>query len=376
MTINSILSQLLSEGVSAADIPKLAKEAASFLDGELTKMFPSDKWEVNVDYTERLGRSINVKVYSKFPASYKVTPMNSASSVVTMMYLSSNGGKDIDFEKVSFDGDKGRANGKPMTVRKISDATIMGASKKLLAFFKKNEDALKAWDLNESAESEELCLDMLYDDDFNALYEDFHNVTSLISEKRATAPKTRQIWGDHEPKNSNDAGRVYQAARKLANQMKDEFLGKLKTAAKKAHQPKVLVDVKSGESFIDKVIKRGKDASKITDVLRSAILLGTEEDVKMVVDQVKKDFTVVEYEYKSKDGDKEFGYFGSHHFLVKIGEIIAEIQVMTKKLWSYKEEAHKIYNKYRSEKEASGEFEKLDKELSKKIFQMGNSPRR
>lgn len=96
-----------------------------------------------------------------------------------------------------------------------------------------------------------------------------------------------------------------------------------------------------------------------------------------MVRQIKKDFVVAEHDFKSKGGDKKYGYFGSHHFLVKIGGLLAEIQVMQKRLWAYKEAAHQIYNKYRSDTDAtktiSDEIRKLDIALSKELFSRGNA---
>jgi ppGpp synthetase/RelA/SpoT-type nucleotidyltranferase len=133
---------------------------------------------------------------------------------------------------------------------------------------------------------------------------------------------------------------------------------------------KFLIDVKSVESIISK-IKRGKEADKITDILRGAILCKTKEDVEDVVKKLKRNAHIYSHEYKAPGMDEKYGYYGSHHFIVQVGDgYLAEIQVMTKKLWAYKYEAHKIYNKYRE-----GKLDQyFDSEIkrSKELFRLGN----
>ena len=95
-----------------------------------------------------------------------------------------------------------------------------------------------------------------------------------------------------------------------------------------------------------------------------------------VVKQVKKRFKIVRYDFKSKGGDKEFGYFGSHHFLADLGGMVVEIQVMSRRLWAFKEEAHKIYTKLRSGSDLSKELQKKMKTVSKQMFSKANMNRR
>jgi len=225
--------------------------------------------------------------------------------------------------------------------------------------------------------------------DIDCIYEDIEatdkllGLKTLIHELSARADVFPQIWGnitaDNEDEKISQAKIIYNRAKEFAMGVKKKFLSLLKRSSQ-FPKSKVLVDIKGVEAFIDKAINRyptqGKGAADITDVLRSAILVNTQEEVSKAVKSIKKLFTVAKHKEKKAEGDPKYGYFGSHHFYVKVGEILAEIQVMTKKLWTYKEEAHKIYNKYRSVKDADEKIVKMDTKLSKRLFKIANTKKK
>lgn len=226
-------------------------------------------------------------------------------------------------------------------------------------------------------------IELMYHDDMLEV-DKFIGLESVISELSATAEMIPQFWGDI-PSSASDkekeAIKIYNAAASVANSLKHKFLKWLRMASQKARNVKILVDVKSMDAFIDKVVKRGRPASDVTDVLRSAILTETNDGAEAVVKNIKKKFKVAKYVKKEAGTDPKFGYHGSHHFKVlveqmerdrKMPPIFAEIQVMTKRLWNYKEEAHLIYQKYRSVKDADKRMQKMDQELSKHIFKKAN----
>jgi ppGpp synthetase/RelA/SpoT-type nucleotidyltranferase len=132
--------------------------------------------------------------------------------------------------------------------------------------------------------------------------------------------------------------------------------------------------IKPFKSLLEKIYDRGKKAENITDVIRCAILCREQDDVEEVVRLINRNHHVYEHEIKEKGGDKTYGYYGSHHFLIKLkhGGFLAEIQVMTNRLWAFKTPAHQIYEKYRAG-QIDAEFEKAKRE-SKMIFQKGNLP--
>lgn len=214
-------------------------------------------------------------------------------------------------------------------------------------------------------------LECLYDESFTKAFDSKYKIQSLIKEKSVVIPKGDQPWAA-STKNADAVGDLYDKIQAKAVHSSTKFLRMMKVATRRLNDPKILVDIKKKDAFVDKVVNRGKAANKITDLLRAAILLDDEAAVNAAVSQIKKDFVVAEYEKKAKGGDKEYGYYGSHHFLVEIDAMLCEIQVMTKKLWAYKKQAHKIYGKWRSDKDANNAAKQLDLQLSRDIFNRGN----
>jgi len=138
-------------------------------------------------------------------------------------------------------------------------------------------------------------------------------------------------------------------------------------------RPTILTGIKPEASIISKVVKRGKDIAKVADLVRGAVLFLNAEEVMAFIRTLMKKAAnfVVKHEEKKRGGDKTYGYYGSHHIDLFIDGITVELQVMTKKLWAMKSNAHDIYNNTRENPfgPSSG-----DKHLSKKIFDMGNKP--
>lgn len=228
-------------------------------------------------------------------------------------------------------------------------------------------------------------LELMYHSDMSEV-DKLLGLEPVLTELSATAKMAPQFWGD-VPADVSDrekkATEIYNAAAAVAKSLKHKFLIFLKMAAQGIRNAKILVDVKSMSAFLDKVVKRGRPASDVTDVLRSAILTETDDGSEKVVKNIKKRFKVAKYIKKEPGTDPKFGYHGSHHFKVLVEQhdknrpmppILAEIQVMTKRLWAFKEEAHLIYQKYRSVKDADEKVKKMDQALSKLLFQKANQP--
>ena len=149
------------------------------------------------------------------------------------------------------------------------------------------------------------------------------------------------------------------------------FENKVKTSLKGFHGVKFLADTKTLESIIDKTVYRKKLLSSINDLVRGAVLMQKKSDADAFVKDFldKNQGIVAGYEEKIRGQDTMYGYFGSHHLDLNINGIIVELQVMTSKLWKYKEEAHVIYNKSRSK---PGGADKFDSYRSKKLFNIAN----
>lgn len=163
---------------------------------------------------------------------------------------------------------------------------------------------------------------------------------------------------------------AYKELLPAAQSIKQRLYAFLKASATGVKDAKILIGIKPLKSVISKVVERGKPATGLSDLVRSAVLFDTYEEVKHFVDQFVKKYHayIVDKETKKAGTDKVYGYFGSFHLGVMINGLLCEIQVMTKKLWAFKDKAHQIYNRYRD----SGKPAEFDAVRSKHIFRMGN----
>ena len=101
-----------------------------------------------------------------------------------------------------------------------------------------------------------------------------------------------------------------------------------------------------------------------------------EQVEKFVSDFRRKHGSIlIGYEMKRKGQDKQLGYFGSHHLDILIDGLITELQVMTRKMWKYKESAHALYTANRDEITRGGSASRADSALSKKIYALANQPK-
>lgn len=216
----------------------------------------------------------------------------------------------------------------------------------------------------------------------------FDSMDSVISEKKDPLTDPTQPWGDLPPTIKNDLrsdnsdirGKAIDLVKHIYDTAMD-FVKSCKGAFNRMMQlegqgGKVLISVKSLDSFLSKTLSRGKSPAEVHDVLRGAILLQTNEEVEKVAKTINKRYRVLEYDHKESPSN-EYGYFGSHHFKILVNgsggkSMIAELQLMTKKLWAYKKVAHGIYDKYREPRDVDTEIKAQDLALSRQLFQLGN----
>ena len=134
---------------------------------------------------------------------------------------------------------------------------------------------------------------------------------------------------------------------------------------------KIIVGVKSLDSLKSKVIERGKPLCHVKDLVRATILLNNDDEVKkLYFDIMRKKSEVICCTQKEKGSDVDFGYYGSYHIIFFYKGLNVELQIMTRKLWSYKAVAHEFYDKYRNEDNLN--IDKFDLHLSKMFFSKGN----
>jgi ppGpp synthetase/RelA/SpoT-type nucleotidyltranferase len=129
--------------------------------------------------------------------------------------------------------------------------------------------------------------------------------------------------------------------------------------------------ISSIENKLERWKESGRTIETMFDILRGTVATETQEDAEKVVKRLSRGPVVAKYEIK-QDPDK-FGYYGSHHIDIYLPEfkMVAEVQIMTKKLQKAKKIGHEIYSKYRSEKEPPEDV--LNK--SKEIYRLGNKPK-
>ena len=139
--------------------------------------------------------------------------------------------------------------------------------------------------------------------------------------------------------------------------------------------------VKPLKSVISKVIERGKNVATMADFVGGMILVDTAEEARAIYDRIKRKYAdlVIGAEEKAKNGKDVLGYHGSFHVdvLLKGTDLVGELQIMTKKLATYKDPAHDIYTKYRDAgKNIRNVIKPEDANQSRKFFNMGNKPGR
>ena len=192
----------------------------------------------------------------------------------------------------------------------------------------------------------------------------------------ATLP-TKQPWADEISSikaNSKEewATKAYEVASKYVEGYQSVLERKLRELAPQA---KIKISKKKLSSWLDKVVSRGKDARSIRDLLRAAVLVDDPTQAEAVTERIRKDFPVYQYDYKEQGSDPEWGYHGGHHIDVVLpGDLMAEVQVMPRRLWTYKRPAHNVYTDWRSV-DREGEDWAKEQERSKQLFRYGNIPK-
>lgn len=185
-------------------------------------------------------------------------------------------------------------------------------------------------------------------------------------------------------KNSMSEDDARKELEKLYNSYSDTFndiRAKFKSTIEKTIPSKIrsevefLHQVKSMSSVIDKVVDRGKSIFSIADLVRGALPFPDADSTnKWVSDFRRKNKSMIsKYEFKGKGDDPKYGYYGSHHIDLNIDGLDVELQVMPKKLWTYKDAAHGIYDKWRSS--PTGKPSPEDKQRSFDFFFRGNKPK-
>lgn len=198
--------------------------------------------------------------------------------------------------------------------------------------------------------------------------------SDILDTKTATSIET------HLAKNDN--GRAiaaieswYMSAIPKLRKIRQDFEKEMKRLTKK-YSGKVdfsIPDIKPLKSVVSKVVKRGKSIRNLGDLVRGTITFQDEGEMQEFLSKLQRNRNVVDFDVKRHGDDTAYGYRGATHVDFKIGGIVAEIQIMTKKLYRYKSVAHDIYDKYRDSSKAPS---RSDQALSMKLYHIGNRGRK
>lgn len=214
----------------------------------------------------------------------------------------------------------------------------------------------------------------------------------FLTEKARSTHSGIQPWND--TKITKDMAKQYQNGDTVMIQKINAMLDKSKQETVETIRPrftqilhkvasvvpnsKILVDIKSNRSIVSKIMRK-TEYGKMKDILRSAIIVQNQSDIPKIMKAMKKEFQIFELKTKEKEKDP-FGYYGSYHYIVEFGGVLVEVQLMTKRLWTYKELGHKVYDKWREQisknpnllNQPDSKELKKDIALSKRIFSRGN----
>jgi ppGpp synthetase/RelA/SpoT-type nucleotidyltranferase len=134
--------------------------------------------------------------------------------------------------------------------------------------------------------------------------------------------------------------------------------------------------IKPSESIDDKLQRwkpAGRGIDTMFDMLRGAILVRDGEEIQDTIHRLSRGPVVAKFEHKDEPKDA-LGYYGSYHIDLYLPEfkVVAEVQVMTKKLWAYKKEAHRIYKEQRGKPQ----IDPAAASKSRELYRVGNTPKK
>lgn len=140
------LSEVLLSEMKSDEFIADAKKAADYYNKEMKRIFPEKEYKAVANYLSNLGPHV---AFDFADTQWKVTIHNSPVRILFMMHLSGNFGEEIEMNKFSIESlqlprDVKAGGGK---FRKITAKSPMEATKKLVAWFKKNKKAIM--DVNE-----------------------------------------------------------------------------------------------------------------------------------------------------------------------------------------------------------------------------------
>lgn len=163
----------------------------------------------------------------------------------------------------------------------------------------------------------------------------------------------------------------YDAIKPHLNKVQSKFVNLMKKNTSKFRGDiEFIYNMKPPTSLINKVIERNKPFEEINDLVRGMVITNDQKTLdNFVKDFIRKNrpyLGEIEFKERGQQG-REYGYYGSWHFLIEIEGFYVELQAMTKQLAKAKDKAHKIYVDTRVKGPTN-----YDSQLSRKLFDQGN----
>jgi N12 class adenine-specific DNA methylase len=133
-----------------------------------------------------------------------------------------------------------------------------------------------------------------------------------------------------------------------AAQRKDDFDARVRTIADALGGDVMLAPLKGAQRAVEKIVSdyRG-DAAKIKDLLRATILVSSPDDARAAVERIKQQFDVLPAGQRNlfaADADPIDGYRDAK-LNVRIGDVVAEVQVNMPAMVEAKKQAHVYYER-------------------------------
>jgi len=175
-------------------------------------------------------------------------------------------------------------------------------------------------------------------------------------------------------KGKDDIGQVYDILLPTFKKIKKKYEAILRKEVNRDKKirniAKIKALLKEKDKFVEKVADRGKKINEIGDIVRGAVLFDDTRQAEEFVKKFAKRQRSIVKEVDKKVATTNNSYYGAIHIDIQIDGLTCELQVMSKKLFTYKSAAHDIYDVSR----VGGKVSKADTHRSGEFMSRGNTP--
>lgn len=163
-----------------------------------------------------------------------------------------------------------------------------------------------------------------------------------------------------------DAERMLATPIAKASEAKAEYDAKVKSIAARLGARQMLAPIKSLSSATRKLWSDGFDLSRMNDLLRGTIVVDAYSKAKAVINEIKKEFDVIEVKDRTTDAQRRnLGGYADYKLLVKMPNgTVAEIQINIPEMIAVKEaQGHKLFEAMRIQPEDSELYAEIKKSM-------------